>query len=114
MSSLLPDSFRDHDAPPRALVEALRDEPFEPGRIERAYARFLRQSAAAPTRWRGPRVVRVAALALAMGVGTVYAATLIRPLTQKLQASEASAPAEAPTSPPRTVSRPRAAVVLGE
>lgn len=54
--------------------------------------------------------MRVAALAVLMGVGSVYAATLIRPLTQKLQASEASAPAEAPTSPPRTVSRPRAAV----
>lgn len=42
-----------------------------------------------------------------MGVGSVYAATLIRPLTQKLEASEVSQPAEAPTSPPRTVSRPR-------
>jgi hypothetical protein len=104
--------LRDQDAPPRALVEALRNEPFEPARIERAYARFLRQSAATPGRWRGPRVVRVAALAVLMGVGTVYAATLIRPLTQKLQASEASPPAEAPTSPPRKVSRPRAAVVL--
>jgi hypothetical protein len=114
VSSLLPDSLRDQDAPPRALVEALRNEPFERARIERAYARFLRQSDAVPARFRGPRVVRVAALAVLMAVGSVYAATLIRPLTEKPHASEASPPAETPKSLPRTVSRPRAAVVLDE
>ncbi len=58
--------------------------------------------------------MRVAALAVLMGVGSVYAATLIRPLTQKLQGSEASPPAEAPPSPPRPVSRPRAVGALEE
>jgi hypothetical protein len=96
------------------LVEALREEPIEPARIERAYARFLRQRAAAPARWRGPRIVRHAALAVAMAVGTVYAATLIQPLTGALQSTEAPPPAEAPRSPPRTVSPPRAAEVLAE
>ena len=112
MSSLLPDSLRDQDAPPRALVEALREEPIEPARIERAYARFLRQRAAAPTPWRGPRVVRHAALAVVMGVGTVYAATLIQPLTGGRQPTEVQPPAEAPRSPPRTVAPPRAAMAL--
>lgn len=112
MSSLLPDSIRDQDAPPRALVEALRREPIEPARIASAYARFLRQRAAAPTRWRGPRVVRHAALAVLMAAGTVYAATLIQPLTGALQPTEARPPAEAPKSPPRTASPPRAARVL--
>ena len=114
MSSLLPDSFRDQDAPPRVLVEALREEPIEPARIDSAYARFLRQSGAAPARWRGPRVVRHAALAVVMAVGTVYAATLVQPLTSAPQPTEARPPTEAPTPPPRTVSRPRAAMVLEE
>jgi hypothetical protein len=112
--SPLPDSLRDQDAPPRALVEALRQEPIEPARIESAYARFLRQPAAVPARWRGPRVVRHAALAVLMAVGTVYAATLIQPLTGVLQPTEARPPAEAPRLPPRTVSPPRAAMVLEE
>jgi hypothetical protein len=110
VSSLLPDSIRDQDAPPRALVEALREEPIESARIESAYARFLRRSAVAPTRWRGPRVVRYAALAVVMAVGTVYAATLIQPLKRGLQPTEARPPAEAPSSPPRTRSAPRAAM----
>jgi hypothetical protein len=110
VSSLLPDSIRDHDAPPRALVEALRHEPIETARIESAYARFLRQRAAAPSRWRGPRVVRHAALAAVMAVGTVYAATQMQPLTSGLQPTEARAPTEASSSPPRVVSPPRAAI----
>jgi hypothetical protein len=111
VSSLLPDSLRDQDAPPRVLVEALREEPIDPARIDRAYARFLRQSAAAPARWKGPRVVRHAALAVVMAVGTVYAATLVKPLSSE-QPTEARPPVEAPRPPPRTVSRPRAATVL--
>ena len=114
MRSLLPDSLRDQDAPPRALVEALRQEPIEPARIERAYARFLRQPAAVPVRRSGPRVVRHAALAVLMAAGTVYAATLIQPLMGGLQPTEVRPPAEAPRSPPRTVSPPRAAMVLEE
>jgi len=107
--------MRDQDAPPRALVEALREEPIEPARIARAYARFLQQGAAAPTPWRGPRVVRHAALAVVMAVGTVYAATLIHPLTKKgAQPADARPPAEATTSPSRAVSRPRAAIALEE
>lgn len=112
MSSLLPDSLRDQDAPPRALVEALRHEPIEPARVERAYARFLRERAAAPTAWRGPRVVRHAVLAVLMAGGTVYAATQVQPLTGLLQPTEARPPAEAPGSPPRTVSPARAAMAL--
>ena len=92
------------------LVEALRQEPIEPARIERAYARFLRQRAAVPARWRGPRVVRLAALAVVMAVGSVYAATLIKPLTAGLQPIEARPPAEAPRAPPRAVPPPRAAM----
>jgi hypothetical protein len=114
VSSLLPDSLRDQDAPPRALVEALREEPLEPARIASAYARFLRQRAAAPARRRGPLVVRHAALAVLMVVGTAYAATLIRPLTAGLQLTEARPPVEAPRSPPHAVSPPGAARVLEE
>jgi hypothetical protein len=110
VSSLLPDSLRDQVAPPRALVEALREEPIEPGRIESAYARFLRQRTAAPARWSGPRIVRHAALAVLMAVGTVYAATVIRPLAGALQPTEARPPAEAPRASPRTVSPSRAAM----
>jgi hypothetical protein len=92
----------------------LRHEPIEPARIERAYARFLRQRAAAPTPWRGPRVVRHAALAALMAVGTVYAATLMQPLSGGLQPTEARPPVEAPRSSPRTVPPPRAAEVVEE
>ena len=112
MSSLLPDSLRDQDAPPRVLVEALREEPIEPGRIESAYARFLRQSEAAPARWRGPRVVRHGALAVLMAVGTVYAATHIRPLTGGPQPTEVRPSTETPKPPPKRVSPPQAAMAL--
>ena len=89
------------------------DEPIDPARIDRAYARFLRQGASAPARWRGPRLVRYAALAVVTAVGSVYAATLIRPLAAP-QLPEARPPAEAPTSPPRAMSPPRLAMELGE
>jgi hypothetical protein len=112
VSSLLPDFLRDQDAPPRVLVEALREEPIEPGRIESAYARFLRQSEAAPARWSGPRVVRHAALAVLMAVGTVYAATHIQPLTGGPQPTEARPPLDAPKPPPKQASPPRAAITL--
>jgi hypothetical protein len=92
----------------------LRQEPIEPARIEQAYARFLRQRAAAPARWTGPRILRHAALAVLMAAGTVYAATLIAPLTAGLRPIEAHPPAEAPKSPPRVVSPPRAATVPEE
>jgi hypothetical protein len=58
--------------------------------------------------------VRHAALAVAMAVGTVYAATLIHPLTKGAEPADARPPTETPTSPPRTVSPPRAARVLEE
>jgi hypothetical protein len=58
--------------------------------------------------------VRHAALAVAMAVGTVYAATLIQPLTGGLPPTDARPPAEAPKSPPRTASPPRPAIVLEE
>ncbi|MDF3068322.1 MAG: hypothetical protein K0R38_3923 [Polyangiaceae bacterium] len=112
MSSLLPDSLRDQDAPPRALVDALRQEAIEPACIERAYTRFLRQRAAAPTRSSGPRLVRHAALAVLMAVGTAYAATLIHPLTPRPQLTEARPPAEAQSPPLRTAPSRKAAVVL--
>lgn len=92
----------------------MREEPIEPARIERAYARFLRQRAAAPARWSGPRVVRHAALAVLMAVGTVYAATLIEPLASGQQSTEARPPVEAPRSPPRAVAAPPAAMDVEE
>lgn len=58
--------------------------------------------------------MRNAALAVLMAVGTVYAATLIQPLTGGLRPTEARPPAEAPTPPPRAVSPPRAAAVVEE
>jgi hypothetical protein len=114
VSSLLPDSLRDQGALPRALVEALREEPIDPARIESAYARFLRKSAAAPSRWRGPRLVRHAALATLMAAGTVYAATLIQPLTGGSEPNEARPPAEAPRSPPRTVAQAQGVSVVDQ
>jgi hypothetical protein len=110
VSSLLPDPLRDHDAPPRVLVEALREEPIDPARIERGYARFLRQRTAASARGRGPRLVRHAALAVLMAAGTVYAAILVQPLAGGLQPAESQAPAEAPSPARPTVSPPRAAM----
>jgi hypothetical protein len=92
----------------------LRQEPIEPARIEQAYARFLRQRAAAPARWTGPRILRHAALAVLMAAGSVYAATLIAPLTAGFGPTEAHPPAEAPKSPPRAVSPQRAATVPEE
>jgi hypothetical protein len=114
VSSLLPDLLRDQDAPPRALVEALRQEPIEPARIERAYARFLRQRAAALADWRGFRIVRHAALAVLMAVGTVYAASLIQSPTAGVQPTAARPPGAAPTSPPLPVSPPRPRMVVEE
>lgn len=58
--------------------------------------------------------MRHAALAVLMAVGTVYAATLIQPLTEGPQPVEARPPQEAPSPPPRSASSPRAAVVLEE
>lgn len=109
MSSLLPDSLLDPGAPPRSLVEALRQEPIQPARIEGAYLRFLRRRAATatPARSRGPRVVRHAAFAVLMAVGAVYAATV----TRSLQPTEARPPADAPSLPPRKASPPRPALV---
>lgn len=87
----------------------MREEPIEPARIERAYARFLRQRAAAPARrWAGVRLVRFATIALVMAVGTVYAATLIHPLVGG-QPSEPLPPADAPQAPPPSPA-PRATV----
>jgi hypothetical protein len=112
VSSLLPDSLRDQEALPRSLVEALRQEPIEQARIDGAYARFLRQRAAGSARWTGPRVVRHGALAVLMAVGTVYAATLVQPLTSGLQPTAARPPVEAPRSPPHAVPPPRAETVV--
>lgn len=47
--------------------------------------------------------MRYSAFALLMAVGTVYAATHIRPLTDRLQPSAAPLPSEAPQSAPRRV-----------
>jgi hypothetical protein len=90
----------------------LREEPIDPARIERGYARFLRQRTAAATRWRGPRLVRHAALVGLMAVGTVYAAILVQPLTGGLQPPESHPPAEAPAPTRTTVAPPRGALVV--
>jgi hypothetical protein len=108
VSSLLPDPLRDPDAPPRALVEALRQEPIEPSRIERAYGRFSRRRAAVSARPWGPRLVRYVALAGLMAVGTVYAATLVR-----RHEPPALPPIDAPKAPPRPVAPPRPAITVG-
>jgi predicted Zn-dependent protease len=49
-----------------------------------------------------------------MAVGTVYAATVIHPLTAGPPPAEPPPPAEAPRSPPRKVSPPRASTVRDE
>ncbi len=97
------------------LVEALREEPIEQSRIDSAYARFLRRRASTPARFRGPRIVRYAALAVLMAVGTVYAATLISPLAspgEELNSIETRPPAEAPPTPPRAASPPQPSRII--
>jgi Tetratricopeptide repeat len=84
------------------LVEALREEPLDPARIQRAYLRF-RQRASAHPRRPGLRIARWAAAALMVGVSSVYAASLIRPFASAPEAS-VSPPPPVPT----TSSKPRA------
>lgn len=102
MSFHSPDSLADRDAPPRALVEALRDEPIDAIRMQNAYLRFLQTRAAAPAWWRARGVTRWAAFAVVVGASSVYAATLIRPFDSSPQVSDVGAPALAPTAMPRT------------
>jgi hypothetical protein len=58
--------------------------------------------------------VRHAALATLMAVGTVYAATLMQPLTGGLEPTEARPPAEAPRLPPRTAAPPQGLTVVDQ
>lgn len=111
MSSLLPESIADEEAPPRPLVEALREERPDPARVERAYLRF-RQRAAAPPRRHGLHVARWAAAAVMVGVSSVYAASLIRPFASapETSASTSARPQTAPSSKPRALPRPTARV----
>ena len=101
MSFHPPDSLADLDAPPRALVEALREEPIDAARMQDAYLRFLQRRAATPTWWRARGVVRWAAFAVVIGVGSAYAANLIRPFSSSPQLRDVGAPALAPTAAPR-------------
>jgi hypothetical protein len=98
----------DQDAPPRSLVEALRQEPIDGARIQEAYLRFLRERTAVPVWWRGPRVARWAAFAVVAGVSSVYAATLIRPFAASPPPAEVSstAPASAPVPPAHKLRTP--------
>jgi len=101
------DSLFDRDAPPRALVEALREEPIDVVRMQNAYLRFLQKRAAAPSWWRAPQVARWAALAVVVGVSSAYAATtLIRPFGSKPRVTEIAAPALVRTRLPQANKRP--------
>ena len=101
MSFHPPDSLADRDAPPRALVEALREEPIDAIRMQNAYLRFLQRRAAAPSWWRARGVARWAAFAVVVGVSSVYAATLVRPFSSTPEPKGLSAPALVPTAAPR-------------
>lgn len=106
-----PHSLADSEAPPRALVDAWREEPIDPARIQRAYLRFLGTRPAAPARFRAPRVVRWAAIGIVIGASSVYAATLIRSFSPPSQV-ESTAPASVTAASPRATklqARPRAA-----
>jgi hypothetical protein len=96
-----PDSLADRDAPPRALVEALREEPIDAVRMQSAYLRFLQRRAAPPSWWRARGVARWAAFAVVIGVGSAYAANLIRPFSSSPQRGDEGAPALVPTVAPR-------------
>ena len=96
-----PDSLADRDAPPRALVEALREEPIDAVRMQNAYLRFLQKRSAPPSWWRARGVARWAAFAVVIGVGSAYAANLIRPFSASPQLRDVGAPALAPTAAPR-------------
>lgn len=75
MSSVLRDPIAEvsGDAPPRALIQAWRDEPLDPIRVQRAYLRFRKRSWAAAAR-RPAAFARWVALGIAIGMGSVYAA----------------------------------------
>jgi hypothetical protein len=100
VSSLPPDLLADGDPPPRDLVEALREELVDAARMQRAYVHFL-QKRAVPPRWRAPRGARWAAVALVVGVSSVYAATLIRPFSSSPRVTSVGAPAVVLTAPLR-------------
>jgi hypothetical protein len=94
------DSLADRDAPPRDLVEALREEPIDAIRIQKAYSRFLQQRATSSW-WRPRGVPRWAAFAVVVGVSSAYAATLIRPFSTSPQVNDVGSPAVVPTAVPR-------------
>jgi hypothetical protein len=96
-----PDPLADRDAPPRALVEALREEPIDAVRMQSAYLRFLQRRAAPPSWWRARGVARWAAFAVVIGVGSAYAATVIGPFASSPQVNDVGAPALVPTAGPR-------------
>jgi len=102
VSFLPPDFLADQDAPPRALVEALREEPIDAARIQNAYLRFLQKRAAVGSRGRGPRVARWVALGVAVGVSSVYAATLIRPSASSPHPSDQGTPSLVAPAVPRS------------
>jgi len=93
-----PDCLDDRDAPPRALVEALREEPIDAVRMQKAYLRFLQSRAASSPWWRARGLARWAAIAVVVGVSSAYAATLIRPFSGSPQVQEVSAPALTPSN----------------
>jgi len=89
------------------LVEALREEPIDAVRMQNAYLRFLQSRAPAPAWWRARGVARWAALAVVVGVSSVYAATQIRPFGSSPPLDEPAAPALAPAPPTKLRARPR-------
>lgn len=86
-------------------MEALRDEPIDPVRIQNAYLRYLQRRSPAPSWWRARGVARWVAVAVVVGASSVYAATVIRPFDPSPQVSDA--PALLPTAAPRAA-KPRA------
>lgn len=103
------------EAMPRALIEAWRDEPFDPMRIERAYLRFRRRSSTASRRH--PAVFgRWLALGIAIGMGSVYAASAASNALSGTKAAPVVAPSASPVVPlaANRASRPRRAIEPSE
>ena len=105
----------EEDSPPRTLIEAWREEPLDPVRVQRAFSRFRRKSEAAPRR-PVALLLRWVTFGVAIGMGSVYAASLSLRPTVHASASppEASAAKPAPVVPrlgPRAPARPEPQVL---
>lgn len=101
------------DAPPRALIEAWREEPLDAARLQRAFSRFRHKSATSARR-PAALLMRWVTFGVAIGMGSVYAAsTSLRPSGFGTAAPAAtSAPKPAPVvARPRTATQPGPALL---